>query len=51
VSGAIRTDLVLSAEIMAIALASITATDFMTQALTLLVVAILITAGVYGTVA
>jgi predicted DNA repair protein MutK len=36
---------------MAIALASITATDFMTQALTLLVVGILITAGVYGTVA
>jgi uncharacterized protein len=51
VTGAIRTDLVLSAEIMAIALASITATDFMTQALTLLVVGILITAGVYGTVA
>jgi uncharacterized protein len=51
VTGAIRTDLVLSAEIMAIALASITATDFMTQALTLLVVGILITVGVYGTVA
>ncbi len=51
VTGAIRTDLVLSAEIMAIALASITATDVMTQALTLLVVGILITAGVYGTVA
>jgi uncharacterized protein len=51
VAGAIRTDLVLSAEIMAIALANITATDFLTQALTLLLVGILITAGVYGTVA
>jgi predicted DNA repair protein MutK len=51
VAGAIRTDLVLSAEIMAIALASITATDFLIQALTLLLVGILITAGVYGAVA
>jgi predicted DNA repair protein MutK len=51
VAGAIRTDFILSAEIMAIALASITATDFLTQALTLVVVGLLITAGVYGTVA
>jgi predicted DNA repair protein MutK len=51
VAGAIRTDLVLFAEIMATALTSITATDFVTQALTLLVVGILITVGVYGTVA
>lgn len=50
-TGAIRTDLVLSAEIMAIALASITATDLVTQALTLFVVGIVITVGVYGTVA
>lgn len=51
VTGAIRTDLVLSAEIMAIALASITATDLLTQALALLIVGILITVAVYGTVA
>lgn len=51
VAGAIRTDFVLSAEIMAIALATITATDFTTQALALFLVGVLITAGVYGTVA
>ena len=51
VAGAIRTDFVLSAEIMAIALANITATDFLTQALTLIVVGLLITAAVYGAVA
>ena len=51
VAGAIRTDFVLSAEIMAIALATITATDFVTQALALFVVGVLITVGVYGTVA
>ena len=42
VAGAIRTDFILSAEIMAITLANITATDFLTQALTLLVVGLLI---------
>ena len=51
VSGAIRTDFILSAEIMAIALANITAPDFITQALTLTVVGLLITAAVYGAVA
>jgi predicted DNA repair protein MutK len=51
VSGAIRTDFILSAEIMAIALATITAPDLLTQALVLAVVAVLITAGVYGVVA
>ncbi len=51
VSGAIRTDLVLSAEIMAIALASITAPDLPTRAIVLAIVAVLITAGVYGAVA
>ena len=51
VAGAIRTDFILSAEIMAIALANITATDFLTQALTLIVVGLLITAAVYGAVA
>src|SRR5262245_3062002 len=51
VAGAIRTDFVLSAEIMAIALASIQTPDVVTQALALAVVAVVVTAGVYGTVA
>ena len=51
VSGAIRTDFVLSAEIMAIALASITASNLLTQTLALAAVAVLITVGVYGAVA
>ena len=51
VAGAIRTDFILSAEIMAIALANITAPDFLTQALTLIAVGLLITVGVYGAVA
>lgn len=51
VAGAIRTDFILSAEIMAIALAEIDAPDLVTRALVLAVVAIVITAGVYGVVA
>jgi uncharacterized protein len=51
VAGAIRTDFILSAEIMAIALASITTPDPVTRALALAAVAVLVTAGVYGTVA
>jgi predicted DNA repair protein MutK len=51
VAGAIRTDFVLSAEIMAIALASIEAPDLVTRALALAAVAVMVTAGVYGTVA
>jgi len=51
VAGAIRTDFVLSAEIMAIALASIEVPDLVTRALALATVAVLVTAGVYGTVA
>jgi predicted DNA repair protein MutK len=51
VSGAIRTDFILSAEIMAIALATISASSFWTQALVLAVVGIGITALVYGAVA
>ncbi|MTD94027.1 DUF808 family protein [Hyphomicrobium sp. xq] len=51
VAGAIRTDFILSAEIMAIALASITAPDLVTQALVLAAVAIFITVAVYGVVA
>jgi uncharacterized protein len=51
VSGAIRTDLILSAEIMAIALASVASASFIIQAISLAVVALLVTAGVYGLVA
>jgi predicted DNA repair protein MutK len=51
VSGAIRTDFILSAEIMAIALASVTAPDLATQAIVLAIVALVITVGVYGVVA
>jgi hypothetical protein len=51
VAGAIRTDFILSAEIMAIALATITAPDLVTQAIVLAAVAVLITAAVYGVVA
>jgi uncharacterized protein len=51
VSSAIRTDFILSAEIMAIALASISAPDLATQAIVLAAVAVLITAAVYGVVA
>jgi predicted DNA repair protein MutK len=51
VAGAIKTDFILSAEIMAIALASIPQAGFWTQAFVLAVVGIGITAGVYGVVA
>ena len=51
VKGAIRTDFILSAEIMAIALASLGDLDFATSAAALVAVALAITAGVYGVVA
>ncbi len=51
VKGAIRTDFILSAEIMAIALASLEHLTLMTTAAALLVVAVAITVGVYGVVA
>src|SRR5215210_5002693 len=51
VAGAIRTDFILSAEIMAIALASIEAMSIALQASALAMVAIAITIGVYGVVA
>ena len=51
VAGAIRTDFILSAEIMAIALANTEAPDLTSKALVLTVVALLVTAGVYGAVA
>lgn len=50
ISGAIRTDLILSAEIMAIALADLASTPLLTQAVALIIVSILVTAGVYGAV-
>ncbi len=50
VAGAIRTDLILSAEIMAIALASVSDRPLMIQAASLAVVGFLITVGVYGVV-
>jgi predicted DNA repair protein MutK len=51
VMGAIRTDFILSAEIMAITLASITSPSFVMKAITLGIVGIGITAMVYGAVA
>ncbi len=51
VKGAIRTDFILSAEIMAIALASLEHLTLLTTAIALFVVALAITGGVYGVVA
>lgn len=48
--GAIRTDLILSAEIMALALADVSDRPFVIQVASLVVVAVLITALVYGAV-
>ena len=50
VRGAIRTDFILSGEIMAISLASVAARPILEQAGALVIVAVLITAGVYGAV-
>jgi len=50
VKGAIRTDLILSAEIMAIALADVAESLILTQAVVLAIVGIGITIGVYGVV-
>ncbi|ETX29314.1 DUF808 domain-containing protein [Roseivivax isoporae] len=51
VAGAIKTDFILSAEIMTIALAAIPEGSFWMEAATLAAVALLITAAVYGAVA
>ncbi|WP_017672498.1 DUF808 domain-containing protein [Blastomonas sp. AAP53] len=51
VSGAVRTDLILSAEIMAIALSEVAERPIMIQAAVLAVVGLLITIAVYGAVA
>lgn len=50
VSGAIRTDLILSAEIMAITLSTVAESGLVTQAFVLALVGIAITLGVYGVV-
>jgi predicted DNA repair protein MutK len=51
VNSAVRTDFILSAEIMALTLASVADRDLITQALVLAVVGVLITGVVYGAVA
>jgi len=51
VKGAIKTDFILSAEIMTIALAAIPPSNFWMEAATLAAVAVMITAAVYGAVA
>ena len=51
VSGAIRTDFILSAEIMALTLAGVSTSNLITQAAVLAAVGILITLAVYGVVA
>ena len=50
VSGAVRTDFILSAEIMAIALAEVADQAFVSRAVILAIVAVAITVGVYGAV-
>ena len=50
VAGAIRTDFILSAEIMAISLGEVSDQPFLSRALILVVVAVMITALVYGVV-
>lgn len=51
VKGAIRTDFILSAEIVVISLGTVAATTFSTKVMVLSVIAILMTVGVYGFVA
>lgn len=51
IKGAVQTDFVLSAEIIVISLGVVAAKPFLTQALTLSAIALVMTAGVYGLVA
>lgn len=51
IRGAVRTDFILSAEIIVIALGTVAASAFTTQVLTLALVALAMTVGVYGLVA
>lgn len=50
VKGAIRTDLILSGEIVAISLGQVASAPFTTQAMTLYAIAVVMTVGVYGVV-
>lgn len=50
VDGAIRTDLILSAEIIAISLGEVAAAPFVTQVLALYAISVVMTVGVYGIV-
>lgn len=51
IKGAIRTDFILSAEIIVIALGTVAHTSFLTQVLVVVTLAIVLTIGVYGLVA
>ncbi|MEO7151829.1 MAG: DUF808 family protein, partial [Burkholderiaceae bacterium] len=51
VKGAVRTDLILSAEIIAITLGTVAQSDFLTQLGVLLAISVVMTIGVYGFVA
>ena len=51
IKGAVRTDFILSAEIIVIALGIVAGAPFITQVSTLVVIAVLMTVGVYGLVA
>ena len=51
IQGAIRTDFILSAEIIAISLGTVAAAPFATQAMVVSVIALIMTIGVYGFVA
>lgn len=51
VAGAIKTDFILSAEIMTIAMATLPESSFILRAVTLAIVGVMITAAVYGAVA
>ncbi|WP_059017432.1 DUF808 domain-containing protein [Vibrio coralliirubri] len=51
VAGAIRTDFILSAEIIVIALGTVTGTSILTQILVVSLIAVVMTIGVYGLVA
>lgn len=51
IKGAVRTDFILSAEIVAIALGTVAAAPFMTQVAVLVGLSVLMTVGVYGLVA
>jgi len=51
IKGAVRTDFILSAEIIAISLATVAGSDFVTRLTVLSLIALVMTAGVYGLVA